>query len=251
MTENEKDIELLHKNPNALVLKYQETVRIIVKKFILSGIISRADFEDAVQEALSEVLTKIPTMQKQYNGMSLFKTYFSVIVRNSCMREFAKARRKNIVHQAEIPDDGETDTVDKKISLEEEIRRFKTVITLYYKQRPKLLLCLKLHYRIPLNAEDIRRWNPDCSSSDHAKLIENFGSNFDAKDYAEIFRIITPIMNRHENKNNSPDAVRKWIDSKIDEIIDLMNGVCKRTNYDDETLKTLVDDFFSPFLLDE
>jgi hypothetical protein len=251
MTENEKDIELLHKNPNALVLKYHETVKIIVKKFILAGIITRADFEDTVQEVLAGVLAKIPTMQKQYNGMSLFRTYFSVIVRNTCMREFAKTKRRIAVEQVEFPDDTEGVSIDKRILIGEEICRFKSVLTLYYKQRPKLLVCLKLHYRIPLNVEDIHLWYPDCSQSDRAILLENFGSDFEAKGDAEVYKIITLIMNKHENKKNSADAVRKWIDSKVYEIIDIMNGTCKRSNYDDESLKTLVDDFFSPFLRDQ
>jgi len=250
MTENEKDIELLHKNPNDLILKYQETVRIIVKKFIQAGIISRADFEDTVQEVLSGVLAKIPAMQKQYNGMSLFRTYFSVIVRNICMREFAKTKRTIVVEKMEFLDTAEVASIDKKIFIEEEIRRFKSVLTLYYKQRPKLLVCLKLHYRIPLNVEDIHLWYPECSSSDRAILLENFGSDFEAMGDVEVYKIITPIMNKHENKKNSADAVRKWIDCKVSEIIDIMNGTCKRSNYDDESLKTLVDDFFSPFLLD-
>ena len=58
-------------------------------------------------------------------------------------------------------------------------------------------------------------------------------------------------MNKNEKKSNSIDAVRKWTDSKISEIIQLLNGNPKKMNYNEDTLKTLVDDFFSPFLLEK
>jgi endonuclease III len=67
----------------------------------------------------------------------------------------------------------------------------------------------------------------------------------------EIYRTITPIMNKIEEKSNSVDALRKWTDSKVREIIQVLNGNPKKADYSTETLKILVDDFFSPFLLEK
>ena len=251
MTENDKDIGLLRSDPHALILKYQETVKIIVKKYILAGVFRASDFEDIVQEVNMALLAKIPAMQLQYNGTSLFKTYFSVIVRNICMKEHAKTNREVKIEQKDITGFIDRAHVEEKIVLEKEIQRFRAILSLYYRQRPKLLLCLKLRYRIPLTPEDINLWNPKCSFSDCEMLLENFGSNFDGKDDVEIYKIITPVMNKNEKKSNSIDAVRKWTDSKISEIIQLLNGNPKKLNYNEDTLKTLVDDFFSPFLLEK
>jgi RNA polymerase sigma factor (sigma-70 family) len=251
MTENDKDIGLLRSDPHALILKYQETVKIIVKKYILAGVFRASDFEDIVQEVNMALLAKIPAMQLQYNGTSLFKTYFSVIVRNICMKEHAKTNREVKIEQEDITGFIDRAHVEEKIVLEKEIQRFRAILSLYYRQRPKLLLCLKLRYRIPLTPEDINLWNPKCSFSDREMLLENFGSNFDRKDDVEIYKIITPVMNKNEKKSNSIDAVRKWTDSKISEIIQLLNGNPKKMNYNEDTLKTLVDDFFSPFLLEK
>jgi RNA polymerase sigma factor (sigma-70 family) len=251
MTENDKDIELLHSDPHTLILKYQETVKIIVKKYILADVFKPSDFEDVVQEVYAALFAKIPAMQSQYNGMSLFKTYFSVIVRNICMKEHAKTRKELEIEQKEITNFIDRSHVEAKIIIEYQIQRFRAILSLYYRQRPKLLLCLKLHYRIPLTPEDITLWYPKCSSPDRDILLENFGSNFDETDDVEIYKILTPLMNKNENKSNSVDAVRKWIDTKIREIIQLLNGNPKKSNYNEDTLKTLVDDFFSPFLLEK
>ena len=122
MTENDKDTELLHSDPHTLILKYQETVKIIVKKYILAGVFRAADFEDIVQEVNMALLAKIPAMQAQYNGMSLFKTYFSVIVRNICMKEHAKANRGLKIEQKDITDFIDRAHVEEKIVFEKEIR---------------------------------------------------------------------------------------------------------------------------------
>ena len=248
MTDNEKDITLLHSDPHSLLLKYQETVKIIVKKYIIAGMFKASDFEDIVQEVSSTLLVKIPAMQAQYNGMSLFKTYFSVIVRNICLKEHVKFKKEIAAEQQEI--DGLIDRGhgEDKILIEEEVRRFKNILSLYYRQRPKLLLCLKLHYRIPLTYEDLSTWYPQCSLQDSETLLRHFGIPFDNEDDLEIFKTLTPVMNKNENKTNSVDAVRKWTDSKIQEIIKLLNGTPQRRSHTEETLKILVDDFFSPFL---
>ncbi|MGA7161154.1 MAG: sigma-70 family RNA polymerase sigma factor [Bacteroidota bacterium] len=251
MTENDKDIELLRSDPNSLIVKYQETIKIIVKMYIVRGIFKMSDLDDIIQEVNAALLTKIPAMQSQYNGMSLFKTYFSVIVRNICLKEFARIKREISVGQFDFAGNIVSPHVDEKIVFEGEVRRFRTILNLYYNQRPKLLLCLKLYYRIPLTQEDIYLWYPNCNTADQSVLLENFGSSFDGKNDAEIYKTITPIMNKNENKSNSDDAVRKWTDSKIHEIVDVLNGSPKRLNYTQETLRTLVDDFFSPFLLEK
>ena len=125
MTENDKDIELLRSDPHAVILKYQETVKIIVKKYILSGVFGSSDFEDILQEINMALLAKIPAMQSHYNGLSLFKTYFSVIVRNICMKEHAKINKEPKIEQKDI--DGYIDCVDveEKFVFEKEILRFR------------------------------------------------------------------------------------------------------------------------------
>ncbi len=250
MTENDKDIELLRSNPQALIIKYQEIVKIIVKKSIAAGVFKASEFDDVVQDVNTALLTKIPAMQSQYNGMSLFKTYFSVIVRNICLKEHARNKREISVDQRGITGSMDHPHVEEKFIFEHERQRFKTILSFYHRQRPKLLFCLKLHYRIPLTPEDIYLWYPKCSSADQNVLMEHFGSKFDETDDVEIYKIVTPFMNKNENKSNSVDAVRKWTDSKISEIVQVLNGRPKKLNYTEDTLKTLVDDFFSPFLLE-
>ncbi|HTR80487.1 MAG TPA: sigma-70 family RNA polymerase sigma factor [Bacteroidota bacterium] len=248
MTENEKDIEMLRSDPKGLILKYQETIRIIVKKFISQGLYNPTEFEDIVQDVNAILLSKIQTMQTHYNGMSLFRTYLSVIVRNICLKESTKQKRKSLVVQ-EVPEEIEVRaTVDETMMIGHEVRKLKAILSLYRERKSKILLCLKLCFRIPLSRDDVFSWCERCEEHDCVMLLRHFGSNFEEMKDNEIYRIVTPIFNKYEAKTNSPDAVRKWIDYKIHEIIDLLNGNSKKRNHTAETLKILIDDYFSPFL---
>ena len=251
MTENDRDAELLRSDPEALVLKYQETVEIIVKKYIQSGLFTATEFEDTVQDILAALLVRIPAMQSQYNGTSLFKTYFSVIVRNICLKKYREDRKEVDIVKEDVAGVAEQNVLENKDIIEHEVRRFKTILSLYHKQRPKLLLCLKLYYKIPITPEDIRLWYPACNDDDHALLLKHFGSSFHHMRDIVVYELVTPIMNRNERKSNSVDALRKWTDSKVRDIIEVLNGDPKKANYTTETLKILVDDFFSPFLLEK
>lgn len=248
MTENERDVELLRTDPRSLILKYQETIKIIVKKFIRDGHFKAQEFDDVVQDVNLALLGKIPAMQAQYNGMSLFRTYFSVIVRNICLKRH-RIIDKNIV--AEEDDNVSIElsvSIDDGFIMKDEAQRFRTVLKLFERHLPKLLLCLKLHYRIPLEEKDILTWYPQSNRKDVDLLMRHFSGEFDSMTDSEIYNIVTPIMNRNERKENTADAVRKWTYSKIHEIVRLLNVKPHETNHNEETVKTLIDDYFSPFL---
>ena len=248
MTQNEIDIDLLHRDPHTLLVAYQETIKIIVKKYIEGGMFRASEFEDIVQEINAGLLPKIPSMQAHYNGISLFRTYFSVIVRNMCLRMY-RTRKREIEIVEEKEDDARGQNVIENMYLIEDLRRrFKEVLGLYGKQTGKLMLCLKIYYRIPLVSQEILNWFPHLSLNDRQTLLDRFGVGYEPMSDSEVYGILSPIMNREENKTNSVDALRKWTDSKIEEIIEVLNGEPKRSAHTKETLKILVDDYFSPFL---
>ena len=250
MIDNEMDVEMLHSDPRGLVLRYQETVRIIVKKYTASGLFKPADFEDVVQEINASLLAKMPMMQVQYNGISLFRTYFSVIVRNICLKIHERSKRNFEVDIETIGEMG-FNSVEDRTAIEQEIRRFRAILGLYRKQRPKLLLCLKVRYRIPVSSEDLAGWYPHLPSDDVTTLLEHFAGDYDGVGDREIYKTLMPIVNRLERKHSTPDALRKWTDSKIQDILGFLNGPPSRTKHTPETLKILVDDFFSPFLIEK
>lgn len=243
-TDNDQDLFLLKNRPKELVAKHQGTIRIILKKYIATGLFAPADFDDMLQTVSESLLAKLSTIQQQFNGSSLVKTYLSTIIRNICLVEHRKnARQHNlqtIDDQVPAPpvDFSDTDLI------EYEVKKFKAILTQHYRLKGKLVLCIKLVFRIPITQETIDDWYPNCEEDDRRLLLDTFGSDYIRKPDYDVFRIITPIMNKQERRSNSEDAVRRWTQSKIEEIIEILNGHPPHSTYTKESLRLLAERAF-------
>jgi DNA-directed RNA polymerase specialized sigma24 family protein len=251
--ENEIDTKLLRSDPQGLVLRYQSMIRIIVRKYVASGMFDHASFEDVVQSVNTALLRNIVRAQVQYNGSTLVKTYISSIIRNICLQLHHIEERTMPTERFDENDFPRPNHIEERLAIAHAIAVFRAILQQFDHngKLPRLLLCLKLWYRIPLESDDVVRWNPQCSTVDLRNLLSSFGSRYDRMPHREIFRVFTAFANKASKKENSDDAVRKWTHEKIAEILELMNGSPPTASFDEESLGALVEDYFSPFLLNE
>jgi hypothetical protein len=253
LQDNELDHELLRTNPEGLVLKFQDMIRTIVGKYVSSGMFDHESFEDVVQSVNTTLLKNVRRAQVQYNGSTLVRTYISAIVRNICLQLHHIEKRNLPTERFEEDDFPRSNQIEEKLTIAHSIAVFRAILQQFdrHAKLPRLLLCLKLWYRIPLNAGDVLRWYPKCSEADLHCLLESFGTSYDHLPNREIFRIFTPFANKAHHKENTDDAIRRWTLSKITEILELLNGSPPTASFDEESLRPLVEDYFSPFLLNE
>jgi hypothetical protein len=243
---NERDIELLRKSPKELIISFQNLIEIIINQFIKSGKFSQAEQPDIIQQVNEELLKKINKIQQQFNNQSLVRTYMTVVIRNIC-NDIYRAKRKNIEYLCDRPIailDNTTDIINSMI-IKEEINRLHTVINLYHKQKYKLQLCLKLYFRIPFEFKDFMLIDNRIKVEEYDKFLKDINPYQSCNDYT-IFNALILIFNALENKENKPDALRKWINLKIDEIISLLNGNTNMYFYTKETLQMLFEYCFVP-----
>ena len=239
------DEQLLAEKPDELIIKYQEIIRIIVKKYITTKMFHAADFDDIVQMVNEDILKKIGNIQRNYNGKALLKTYFSAIVRNSCLKIYQKQCREIKMLSFEDGDSAEEETVTNQLEIEYDLKRIERILGYFEKKLGRVLLCAKLYFQIPIERKDIVRCFAVCSEEDVTMLLGYFSFSQEQRPLKQVYHIITPILNRYEGKNNTEDAVRRWTEDKIEEIITLLNSAPRCSKYDKETLKTLLDKYFS------
>jgi DNA-directed RNA polymerase specialized sigma24 family protein len=248
MTENEKDVQLLRNDFGGLIVKYQATVRIIVGKFVASGLFRQSETEDIVQAVNDSLLQKIPQIRSQYTGSTLIRTYLSSIIRNVCLKEFHARKRAppNIpLDEAGI---GRPDGPFDRALIREEITRFRDILRMYHGEVPKLLVCLKLYFRLPITRHDVLDWYPRCSKRDHEFLLESFGGNYDDLLETDVFRLFSTVINKAEGKRNRPHAIQRWTNKRVNEILELLNGDSPASAHNRETLKILFENYVRPFL---
>jgi hypothetical protein len=249
--DNDIDTTLLRSDPQGLVLRYQGMIRIIVRKYVASGMFDHASFEDVVQSVNTALLRNIARAQVQYNGSTLVKTYISSIIRNICLQLHHIEERQMPTERFDENDFPRPNHIEERLAIAHSIAVFRAILQQFdhHGKLPRLLLCLKLWYRIPLDAGDVLRWNPQCNAADLHTLLSSFGTRYERMSHRDIFGVFTSFANKASKKDNSDDAVRKWTHEKIAEILELMNGSPPTASFDEESLGALVEDYFSPFLL--
>lgn len=245
------EFQLLHSDPKGLVLAYQGMIESIVWKYVKSGMFAHDSIADVVQTVNTELLERIDRIQANFNGSTLVRTYVSAVVRNICLRLHRQRlygkpadleAREHMFHTF--------DAIDR-YSIEQARSVFRAILRQYHRDMPKLTISLKLHFQIGLKREDILQWYPECSPEVVSRLTSLFGGEPVRRHEKETYALVTPVFNAAEQKNNLPDALRKWTESRILEILTLLNSSIPPAAFDDESLRLLVEDYFSPFLLKE
>jgi RNA polymerase sigma factor (sigma-70 family) len=247
---NATDISLLHKDPRGLLLRHQETIRIIVKIYIESGMFSYTEFEDLVQQVNVRVWEKMPVMQANFDGSCLFRTYLSQVIRNACLNLHDKEARQPQFQRLDGTGIAPSDEPNRKLLIEHDARVLSAILNQFNTQRPKLVLCLKLYYRIPIIQKDVLDWWPQCPERHIQYLLDTFGSYFGDISESEIYARIHPVFAEMEKKSPPIDSLRRWVDDKIGQIIQLLNGSPPNATYDRQTLGILLEYAVSPNSLD-
>jgi RNA polymerase sigma factor (sigma-70 family) len=235
---NEKDLLLLKEEPHLLILSYQTLIDIIIKQYMSNGSFNYHEYYDIKQQVNEILINRIPKIQAQFQGKSLLKTYFTVIIRNICKELIRKHKDLQLTTKDFYCIENATDDIINPILIKEEVNKLKVAINLYFKQKAKLILCLRLKYRMPFDFSDFIDAYPQMTIRDFDFFTQKIHSYQDNPDIV-IFSIFNDIVNRFEAKNNTPDALRKWIKLKINELIDILNGNPPLSKYDEETLQIL------------
>lgn len=216
---------ILNNFPRIVVLIYRQ----LIEKFIKYKHTSTEEKDDIIQEVITRLISdKIIKIQEKYDfnykKIPSFTSYLMVTIRNiyiDILREGKKSmlRTETIQDLERIKVDKEHESILNHLFIEEELLKLQVIMKMYYKSRPKIEMCLKLKYRIPLNEEEVRNCFPECDERDITMLTKDFKFVKDKN----VFKTIAPIFNKYESRECKSDTLRKWITVKIGEIIVHLN----------------------------
>jgi len=261
MTENQKDIALLHADPGKLVVKYQTTIEIIIqKRMVNSGFYLYQEREELCQEVSLRLLEKADVIKKQYDEKrALLITFFSLKIVNICYQILREEKNKP---RCEGINEGHADfstgkhETDKEIYLLDEFKKFEVILKMFYRKRTKIELCLQILYRIPVLYFYFVNYCKKTAKSFFAVVTKLLPLN---KDFTnkEIFHIITPYLNKCDRKNNTDAAAQRLMHNMIKSSIEQMNKGNESGVYDKEAFQALVEKYYDykknpkkiPFLL--
>lgn len=239
MTENEKDIQLLQLDPDVLILKYQATIRLIVERYVQLGMFRQRDVNDIVQSVNEQLLQRIPTILRKYDGRALLVTYLSTVIRNICLHLHNESKMKyQPMGAADFEDSGAIRVFDR-IALGEALAGFREVIKLYHDDRPRLTILLPLHFRIPLDEETIISAYPGAPRELARRMLESLGKDVALKEERELFSLAASFLNTIEGKTTSGDGYQHWLERRIPDIILLLRARLGLPGFNRESLRSL------------
>jgi DNA-directed RNA polymerase specialized sigma24 family protein len=233
---------LLENHPRMIVLLYRRCI----EKFIHYKHRRSDECEDILQEVITRLIEdKIYKVRDRYDfnlkKISTFTSYLMVTIRNIYI-DIVRERNIRPLTAGELqPVDGlfnaaYSENMMNRLLIEEELLKLQTIMKLYHKTRPKLELCLKLKYRIPIGNKETNRCFPGCSREDIEMLTQDFKL---VKDKTMFERVVL-IFNRHGDKKSKSDTIRKWIFVKIDEIVSHLNRTHSAAVYNRKNVGDLV-----------
>ena len=246
--DNFVDCELLRTDPNKLIIRHQKTIETIAKTYAARGFFDTSELQDVVQSLNEAVLKRLPKMQKQFRGESLFRTYLSRIVTNICYSLNQRNRRQLKTREINENDSYTLEDPPQFELIHGEVEKLRLILQLYGKKLPQISLGLRMYYRLPFVQEDLARLLSKEELTTLVPLVERYNRLREGLNDQEVYALLSPILNQIEGKKSSPDARRKWLDSKLAEITSLMRGKSSTIPYDKSLLQVLVEEYFSPFL---
>jgi DNA-directed RNA polymerase specialized sigma24 family protein len=249
---------LLREYPRTVVMMY----RTYIRKFIFYQQTRARSFTDEWEDIFQEVITRLISgkifrirdkFDFSYNEgikKSTFTSYLMVSVRNIYM-DIIRERQVRPLTAGELrPIDEVQDIYEQedelmlnRLAMDEEFRKFRTLLALHYRSRWKLELCLKLKCRIPVGKNDVHRCFPACSSDDMETLARDYRGVKDK----HLFDAVVTVFNRNEQRENKSDTLRKWVSIKVEEIIAHMNHTHNCVIYTGKNLLDFITLYYEQF----
>jgi len=242
MEQNDREIWLLNNDPAELLGIYQDLIKIIVRKYHRMGYVAGRYTEDLIQEVNRKLFERIQKIQKQYNGKSKLRTYFSVIIRNICLEEM---RKQSKIEEPQSPDYHILDQVELPIDnflIRQEYERYQKVLKFLFKDRARFIIMFRFIMELKISSDLILSLFPSTTSEDIEKLVQSLNPTTEMTHKAK-FKQLSFDLNILEKHMTSPDSLRKWFASRSIECLELMNGDPPRSAYNIESLQLLCEKY--------
>jgi RNA polymerase sigma factor (sigma-70 family) len=236
--------------PGDYFLPYIKMIQTIIWfQLIEKGYYSYEEKEELTQMVYLDLLEREEKIIRSFKNESKFSTYLNTVVSNIC-RDLRKKKIRENLHISDTTREEKNAifnnirstefTPDQQMVFDEYLKKLKIILNTYPKNSKKIFISLKAIYRLTIILSELPPI--DINTNKHKIIQECLSSlnNFRIKNTdQEIYRLLTQIFNMIEGTNKTNDALRKWLEDRIREIIFLLNGNPPEANFNKETFGIL------------
>lgn len=219
----------------------KDLVEKVVVRYIGNSVIPYREKYDVVMTILEKFIHNRQKIDDGFEGKSKITTYYIAVFNRMCCEVIRKESKhwyavNDLESESKVELKRNTLTdADKKVAIVDELKQLANVMNFFKGQGAKVNLFMKYYFRIPLDYKDIFEY-----SAVHSNEIGREVARHAPKNNADIFNILARIINIAEGKEIKGDAVRMWLNKKIEIILTRinMNGTSKHTR---ESLQILME----------
>jgi hypothetical protein len=237
------DIILLRNNKNEFVVRCQKIIAIIVKQYTVKGMFSATDFDDIKQNVTLELINRLPSIEKNYNGEALMVTYVNVVIKNICLRIHEKESQGiSSISLGEI----HMQTVENSESgllIAHEVERFSTALMLYGSKQFKILVCLKIYFSIAVSFTELKHCFRGITTEDIHHLKDVFEKQNPTEKELAHFNLLASMLNKYDRASVTETSLRHWTNIMIQKLIILMNGNPPSRTHTKDSLRILLEHY--------
>jgi RNA polymerase sigma factor (sigma-70 family) len=239
----------------------ERLIRSIIYKILTgTGVYLYEEADDLYQEIILDLLQRKSQLEQSFRGLSKHSTYLYTVICRKCLELKKKRIRENKSKIDIEPTDylqnrelsknpaGVPLTEENQVIVKEYCKRLAYILDTYGTKKPKLVFSMKSVFRIVVRIEEL-----NCSLSKNKEQeqqlistwIEKINDLEEISTDQEVYVLLTLIYNLLENKHNTNDAIRKWLEDRLDQIIVLLNRPPARSEFNRETLQYLTENCHS------
>ncbi len=227
--------------------------KIIVNSLIKPGYFPYKERDELFQQVNETLLMREEKITGSFQGKAKFSTYLAVVVTNICReirnREIrARSRRASYVSHSSSVDQASLFKnladpglpPDARMIIRETVRKLDQILKTYPKNQKKMVFCLRALHRIPVSLSLL-----DCDmieEPDGSTVEAHMGklnTTNEKTTRSEIYSHLTCIYEVVERRKKSDDAIRKWLNDRVSEVIILLNGNPPISAFNKETFQYL------------
>jgi len=241
--------------------------KLVFKVLISQGYFPVEESEELVHRVLENLLLREEMIINSFQGRAKFTTYLSVIIINICREirdKLIRQRQNNIslrifpglselsYYFEKIPD--RTILPDDSLIIYQYVKKLHLIFLTYGDESMKLVICLKAFSGIRLDPGDVDLVHlPPDESAKATEIIERINEMENGSPRKELFQMLSRLFFITENKSQSSEALRKWIEYYKKQFILILNGNPPHAAFTMETFDLLFEYYccsgnkFSPF----
>ncbi len=225
---NEQDLQLLYSDqPNRIIIKYQKLIYKETLIYQSRGSLQQLEASEIVQELNEVLLRRILPKLVQFEGKSLFRTYFKTVIRNLLHETYKRLTRVHQKQQSVVDYDdisnldsvGEVhwyahQTAEDTVTAEEADQLQKSIFEICLRKQPTkarqdFVLCLKVNQRLLLISQDVFEFWKNCTDDVVVEILSYFGIDYQHLTKGKLFEGLAEIIGWKHNTILKADTLRK------------------------------------------